>query len=355
MKLLLFIIIFGFIGPVGYCAPPLKVGVVVNPPFVIKNEAAFSGIAVDIWHEVAQELERSYTFVDQTNEDMDKPFESLAQGDVDVLIGALSITGDRYKKVDFTLPFFVDKVIAITLSDYLHNIFLFLEMFLVSAGSIIGILILLFIIYIHLLWYYERSHSKSFPQGYQKGVSYLFWSHILSGRHSEVPVSFAGRILILFQKSIFYFIVILLNATWVSFITVTFVKYASSVQNIADLEKGRTGAIEKSKSFRAGANGGLRMIPFKSLSDGMEALEAGHLEAFLEEQSIAEIYLSEKSKRKLVLSHFALKRDLYSFATRKDSPLLREINTQILTLRKKEVPEKICKIYLPRAIKNCEL
>ncbi|MBS0271816.1 MAG: transporter substrate-binding domain-containing protein [Proteobacteria bacterium] len=354
MKFLLSLILIFFMGVTGYCDAPLKVGVVVNPPFVIKNEATYSGIAIDLWNEVAQGLGRPYVFIEHVCNDADKPFEILQKGEFDVLVGALSITGERYEKVDFTLPFFMDKVIAITPSDYIHNIILFLRMFLVSTGSIIGVLILLFLVYIHLLWYYERSHSKSFPRNYREGVTYLFWHHIISGRHFEIPVSFAGRLVVLFQKSLFYFIIILLNATWVSFITVTFVKYASSVQCISDLEKRKIGAIEKSKSFKAGTNIGLRVIPFKSLDEGLIALEEGHLEAFLEEQSTAEIALSEKGIGKLVVSQFSITRDLYSFATRVGSPLLREINTQILRLRRKEVPEKICKTYLPRAVKNCE-
>ncbi len=354
MKLLYSLMFIFFMGAGGHCEEPLKVGVVVNPPFVIKNGAAYTGIAIDLWNEIAIGIGRPYTFVEHSSADVGKQFDILQKGELDVLVGPLSVTLERHQEADFTLPFFIDKIVAITPLDYMHNAFFFIKMFLFSAGSVIGIFILFFIAYLHLLWYYERSHTKNFPSPYKDGVSYLFWTHILSGRHLEVPKSFAGRLLILFQKGIFYFILVILNATFISFMTVTLVKYASPVQCISDLEKEKIGAIKNSKPFKVGTNFGLRVSSFDSLEEGIKALETGQIEAFLEDLSTAEVYLKEKAKAKLSVSHFELKQDLYVFATRKGSPLLREIDTQILKLRKQEVPQKICKEYLPKSIKNCD-
>ncbi len=353
MRFLFSLILIFFTGLAGYCDEPLKVGIIVNPPFVIKNEAAYTGIAIDLWKEIAHGLRRSYTFVEYSR-DSDKPFDSLKKGELDVLVGSLSVTLDRHQEADFTLPFFIDKIVAITPLEYMHNIFFFIKMFLFSAGGIIGIFVLFFAIYINLLWYYERSHTKNFPRSYRKGVSCLFWNHILSGRHLEVPKSFPGRLLILFQKGVFYFILVILNATFVSFMTVTLVKYATPVQCLADLEKGKVGALKTSKPLKAGITLGLRVIPFESSEEGIKALEEGHIEAFLEDFSTAETYLKDNPKARLNVSPFELKRDLYVFATQKASPLLREINTQILELRIKETPQKICKVYLPKSIKNCD-
>jgi polar amino acid transport system substrate-binding protein len=354
MRFLYSLILIFFMGTAVYCDKPLKVGVVVNPPFVIKNGYTYTGIAIDLWNELATALGRSYRFIEHSEANMDKPFDSLQKGELDVLVGSLSVTRDRYQKADFTFPFFIDKIIAITLLDYMHNILFFLKLFLLSAGGIIGVFIVFFVVYINLLWYYERSHTKNFPKSYGKGVSYLFWTHILSGRHIEVPKSFPGRILILFQKSVHYFILIVLNATLISFISVTLVKYASPVQCISDLEKEKVGAIKNSKSFKAGTDMGLRMISFESLEDGIVALENGQIEAFLEDLSMAETHLKENEKAKLNISYFELKRDLYAFATQRESPLLRDINIQILKLREKEIPQKICKVYLPKSVKNCD-
>ena len=353
MRFLFSLLLIFFMGTVGYCDEPLKVGVVVNPPFVIKNGAVYTGIAIDLWEEIAQGLGTSYVFIEHPS-GSDKPFNSLQKSELDVLVGSLSITLDRHQEADFTLPFFMDKIIAITSLDYMHNIFFFIKMFFFSAGGIIGVFILLFVVYINLLWYYERFHTKNFPSSYKKGVSYLFWTHVVSGRHLEVPKSFAGRFLILFHKSVFYFILVILNATFISFMTVTLVKYATSIHSLADLEKEKVGALKESKSFRAGTSLGLRVVSFESLEEGVKALEEGHLGAFLEDFSTAETFLKDNPKVRLNITPVELKRDPYVFATPKGSPLLRDINTQILKLRIKEIPQKICKVYLPKSVKNCD-
>jgi polar amino acid transport system substrate-binding protein len=353
---LFFIIMFVFMmGSSGYCEEPLKVGVVIDPPFVIKNGAAYTGLAIDLWDEIAQGLKRPYTFIEYQYANEDQPFDLLQKGDFDVLVGALSITEDRYQKAEFTLPYFVDKVIAITVVEYMQNTILFIKLFLLSAGGIIATFIILFLLYIHLLWYYERSHTNNFPTSYKGGISHLFWTHVLSGRHSEIPKSSGGKLVILFQKAIFYFIIIMLNATLISFGTATLVKYANPIQCSSDLEQRKVGAVQHSKAFKTAVDMGVKVFPFDSLQAGTKALEAHHIDVFLEDLSTAEAYLKETAKHDLCPSHFALEWDLYSFATRVESPLLRQINTQMLLLRKHEIPQKICKEYLPRAVKSCQL
>jgi polar amino acid transport system substrate-binding protein len=347
---LLFLVIFA---AAGHCDRPLKIGFIVQPPFVIKKERAYSGLAVDLWSEIAKGLKRPYEFVECTSNDLCAPFESLQKGDIDVLLGPISITLDRYKTVDFTFPFFFDKVVAITAPGYWHNLFLFIKLFLISVGAIIGLLILLFATYINLLWFYERHHIESFPSSYRKGISLLFWQHIFSGRHMEFPKSAQGKFLILFQKIAFYFLIVALNATFLSFLTVTLVNYASPVQNISDLAKGKLGAVHGSKSYKIGRELGLRMEAFTSLKQAIQALEKGQVIAILEDFSLAQAYFKNEGKSNLVTSHFNLKQDLYSFAVQKGSPLMAEMNVQLLELQQGGVPEKICREYFQEGAKNC--
>ena len=347
---LLFLVI---LATAGYCERPLKVGLIVQPPFVIKSGLAYNGLAVDLWDEMAQGLKRPYEFIECPSNNLCEPFDTLQKGDIDVLLGPISITIDRYEKVDFTFPFFFDKVVAITAPGYWHNLFLFMKLFFISVGAIIALLVFLFVIYINLLWYYERHYIKDLPKSYKKAVVYIFWHHVFTDRYLELPKSLAGRVLILFHKTIFYFVIITLNATFLSFMTVTLVNYASPVQNVSDLAKGKIGGVIYSKPYKIGLELGFHMVSFNSLEEGIQALEKGQVLAVLEDFSLAQAYFKKEGKGNLVTSHFNLKQDLYSLAVQKGSPLMTEINKQLLELQQRGVPEKICREYFQEGAKHC--
>jgi len=334
---------------------PIKVGVIEGAPFAIKSGSTYSGIAVDLWNEIALGLRRSYIIQEPSYTNWDKPFEDLINGRVDVIIGPTSVTADRYMKGDFTLPYFIDKVIAVTPSDYFHNTFRLIRIFFLSVGSLLLSIFILFAIYIHLLWYYERTHTPKVPKSYKSGVPYLFWIHVLSGHHDEVPKSTQGKLLMLFQRGSFYIILIMLNATMISFLTISLQQYSSPIQSLSDLERVKVGATKSSRSLNTAASLGIRAMPFNSIKDGIKALEGRQISAFLTDLSLADSYLRENNITNLSLSHFTLKFDLYVFITRKGSPLIREINEQMLILRTKGIPEKICKSYLTKGVQNCDL
>src|SRR5260221_3013231 len=127
MRILVSLVLMVFIGTQAFCDKLLKVGVVVDPPFVIKTDDGYKGVAVELWNEIAQGLHRNFIFVEKCCADMDAPFDAFEKDEVDVLIGSLSITQDRYKKADFTLPIYIDKVVAVSPLDRFHSALYFLE------------------------------------------------------------------------------------------------------------------------------------------------------------------------------------------------------------------------------------
>ncbi len=336
-------------------APPLKVGVIEGHPFAFQDGEEYSGIAVDLWNELALGLGQAYEIKTPIYKDWKTPFEDLANGKVDVLIGPISVTSDRFMQGDFTLPYFIDKVIAITPSDYLHNTLILIKLFFYSVGTLLSFFFGLFFFYIILLWYYEKQHDQRVPRGFREGVAYLFWVHVHMGRHDEVPKSSPGRFLMLFQRSFFYIILIVLNATMISFVTISVQKYASPIQSIGDLERERVGATKSSRSLKTAQELGIHAIAFDSIKDGVDALLAGQIQSFLTDLSLADAYLRDNSIHDLSVSNFTLKYDAYVFVTRIGSPLLREINKEMLSLRAKGTPDKICKGYLIKGIRNCDL
>ena len=85
---------------------PLKVGIFLeSPPFSYRDKnGAYVGAAVGIFKHIAKELKWSYEFI-PLKPDFNEGTRRLAQGEFDLLIGAMSITYERYKLVDFSFPF----------------------------------------------------------------------------------------------------------------------------------------------------------------------------------------------------------------------------------------------------------
>lgn len=344
-----------FVTMPGFCGEPIKVGVLIGPPFVIKHETTYSGIAVELWDAIAQAIEQPYSYVEFACDQTDEALDSLHKGDIEVLIGPLSVTHKGLELADFTLPYFVDKIIAISSYEYVHNFFRFIKLMFYSIGGIISLFLLVFIFYIHLLWYYERQHATHIPNTYKEGVTYLFWAHVLMGHPAEIPKTWPGRFLLLFKTISFYVILISLNATLISFLTLSLSRWADPIQSLLDLEKRKIGGIVNSRPYKVGKSLGLRILPFGSLQEGLQAIEGGQIGAFLSDLSLADTYLKGEGRADLIISHYELRQDLYSFATHPGSPLLKEINLQMTEFRKNDILQKICKGYLNEGVKNCEL
>ncbi len=356
MRALFFLFIFCLITPSCW-GEGLKVGAVKQTPFVVKTDGEHSGIAVDLWDSIAKELGEPYTLVEYSEEDMKNAFHALHRGDIDLLIGALPMTRSNLEMADFSIPFYVDKVVPIVMHDYTHNLVLVLKMMFFSFAWILGIFLTLYILYIYFLWYYEGEYISAIPKGSRhEGVFYLFWKDILIGRHGdEIPKTLQGKALIFLRLIFSYFLLALFTSLLISSLTVSLSKWTDPIQYISDLEGRKIGVLAGSKPSRRGEALGLKMESFKSMKAGITALEERKIGAFLADFSLADAYLRGKDREKVQISHFVLKEDLHAFATRPGNPLLRKINEQMLTLRKNGVTSKICKSYLEKGVKDCDL
>jgi ABC-type amino acid transport substrate-binding protein len=83
-------------------AQPLSVAVIESPPFAIKEaDGSWSGLAVDLWREIATALGVRYELreVDLTEAD-----KLLGDGSVDAALGAVMITAEDEDTHDFSQP-----------------------------------------------------------------------------------------------------------------------------------------------------------------------------------------------------------------------------------------------------------
>ena len=75
------------------------------PPFAIKRkDGSWHGISIALWHRIAERLHLRYRFAEQkTNQAI---LDGVAKGTFDAGIAAITITAERERIVDFTLPYY---------------------------------------------------------------------------------------------------------------------------------------------------------------------------------------------------------------------------------------------------------
>jgi ABC-type amino acid transport substrate-binding protein len=84
-------------------APPLRVAVYDVAPYGYVNpDGSISGISADLWRRVAERLERQFRLIPVS--EMESILSGLEQGHFDAAIGAITITPERERRVDFSYP-----------------------------------------------------------------------------------------------------------------------------------------------------------------------------------------------------------------------------------------------------------
>jgi ABC-type amino acid transport substrate-binding protein len=82
---------------------PLRVAVYDVPPYgTVGSDGALSGLSVDLWRRVAEELEWKYRLTPVSQ--METILSGLEQGRFDAAIGAITITPEREARIDFSYP-----------------------------------------------------------------------------------------------------------------------------------------------------------------------------------------------------------------------------------------------------------
>ncbi|MFS1808987.1 transporter substrate-binding domain-containing protein, partial [Bacillus anthracis] len=112
----------------------MKVGVYISPPFVVKNDDVYSGMAIDLWVDISARIGRKSEFIEYQNyTDLINAvaadlINAVAADQVEAGVTNLTITENRARAVDFTHPWFdsglrvmIHKEAGSTFSDILKG------------------------------------------------------------------------------------------------------------------------------------------------------------------------------------------------------------------------------------------
>jgi ABC-type amino acid transport substrate-binding protein len=309
----------------------LKVGVKVEPPFVIRESGGtYSGLSVDLWKSIASEAGVGYEIIEY--KDHLGLIRALDFMEIDLTINPIHVNEIRMKMFDVTQPFYVSYIgVATTdvkktqVGTFLRNFFSF------QFFRIVALLILIMFIFGTILWMVERDNN---PRQFRPGLVGLFdglwWSAVTMttvGYGDKAPKTRLGRIIAIVWMLTAIVTISAFTASIASTLTVQ-----SLGRNIEDLEDMRNaesiGSVHASSSEEFLNNNDIRIQSlYADIEEALYALSTRNIEVLVYDKTVLDYSISQlQLTNKVSLLQVSFNQQYRSFFLPRNSPHLSWIN-----------------------------
>lgn len=323
----------------------ILVGTKTAEPFTyLSQDSTWSGLAFDLWREIADANNITFDIIEYDLEDM---LQAVADGKVDIAVAPITITAEREAKFDFSHPFFLSGMsIAVKNDSKGSFINTFLSFFSIEFLEVIFLLSFVLFIAGFLVWLFERKKNKDqFGTGKMKGLGHSFWFAAVTmttvGYGDKAPITLGGRIIALIWM--FAGIIIISSFTAAITTSLTVNRIDSGIKKFSDLFDARVGTVESSSTADFLTEKQVNARYYGTLEEGMMALENGRLDAFVYDEPLIKYYIKKQDIGGEISSIPVSGSSLYyGFAFPSGSKLREEIN--ILLLQKLNAKESMDKL-----------
>ncbi|MEM1185887.1 MAG: transporter substrate-binding domain-containing protein [Planctomycetota bacterium] len=294
MKYLAIILACLFAAPAvgGSVGASVVVGVKEAPPFVIKRvDGSWGGLAVRLWDRIA--AENGVVFEYEERETVPELLEDVSSGDLFAGVGAITVTRPREVDVDFTHAYYNGGLGIAVRADKGSGFWRAVEGLMTPAFfSGVGSLVLLLLVIGFVVWFVEHRKNDDFSGSIVRGLGNGFWFSAVTmttvGYGDKAPRTPLGRLVSLIWMFASIIVISFFTGAIASAFTAS--RIDGLVQGPADLAKARVGVID---GTIAGDLLAARLVTarrFGDLAAGIEALEAGELDAFVHDNVILQYY-----------------------------------------------------------------
>ncbi len=314
-------------------AQTLHVGTISRAPFSFEERDKDSGFSLELWSQVARDLNRSYDIKRYAN--FSQMLNAVQDGEVDLAIANISITAAREQKMDFSHPIFESGLQVMVPSDATHSSPLWSA--LLSKDLLLAILLAFAMLFRGgiLMWAFERRAQPYFDRPASEAMFPSFWwalNLVVNGGFEErVPRTFFGRIfgVLLVVSSLFIVSVFVARITAV--MTVDAIN--QNVTSVNDLYGRRVGTIEGSTAAAYMNGRDLVYRGYANLDALTTAFEAQELDAVLFDAPVLAYYTQTAGKDLASLTGPVFLRESYGIALPTGSDLTEQINQSLLSMR----------------------
>lgn len=332
----------------------LKVGVILAMPFAQDIEEHYSGIAIDLWENIASINRWDYVYVPLTINTESELKRLTKDGDLDVVIGPVSVSSKRLQSVDFTRPYFLSSIGVITQKHEL-NLFDVLRMFF-SKTLVLSIVVLLlsFIIFIHLLWYVERGKLDGVSTNYYPAISKGIWQHLFK-KGLGLPSTTLGRVITLVWIIFAALLVTSINANYTAAMTVSLGQSNSKITSVEDLRSVKVAGVNGQLNSEVTEQNGIYVQKVGTLDEAINLLINSNVDAVVCDAPVGIEYLRLHGTKKYIMSPLVIQNDEIAFALRLNSPIRHQIDLGLTKLQDSGAALAICRRYIGEQATRCDM
>jgi ABC-type amino acid transport substrate-binding protein len=327
----------------------LRVGTTNAPPFALKAEDGnWHGISIQLWRELAADLELEFQLQERTFTDL---LEGVEDGSLDVGMAAITITSDREVAMDFTHAFYTTGLgIAVAYEGTAQAWLKVAERFLsLQFLYVIAALLLFMFIAGFLVWLFERRHNpEMFGGTAAKGVGSGFWWSAVTmmtvGYGDKAPKTLGGRVVALVWM--FTSIIILASATAAITSSLTISELGGPIEGFSDLRRVRVGTVEGTSGAAFLEDKDIVAAGFAGSTAGLQALADGEIDAFVQDAPILKYLVNKDFRGRLQVLPQTFARQYYGIALPSGSDLREPLNRSLLRYIQTEDWRAVLERYL---------
>lgn len=318
--------------PPAAAADTVSVGLYLHPPFVMKAEDGYGGMAIDLWEWAAGQLDLESRYVEYPN--VGELIAATSAGEIDVAVTNMTVTRDRAERIDLTHPWFdagqrimVHEDGGADARDVLRG--------LSTSGHLRAYSWIIFVIILAtvLVTLFDRRFDANFPRRWRDGLAESFYSVMSIATSGRAPsrknlFGWKGRI----WQGLWLVCGIAVLAYVTSSVTsvMTALSLNSQINGVADLPGRVVGVQPGSVSEEFARDARINARPFQQIDEAVSALVEGRIDAIIGDAPVLEYYAHTNPDAPVAVVGPIFEPDKYAFGLAKGSVLTRPLSVEII-------------------------
>ena len=306
-----------------FASEPVKVGITHSVPFTIKDfdingKPEWSGISIDLWEEIARDTGIEFQYVELSLKDN---LDAVADGTVDIAIGAMSVTAERERIMDFTHPYYMSGLGIVSKTSQSTSF----SVFGWGFAKAVGVLLVVLIVSGLAMRQIEHKKNPEFKK-LGSGIWFSIVTMTTTGYGDKVPKTLIGRCyaaVLMVSSAIIFPALVASIAT-----NIAIDQRNNQIHGVHDLSAHRIGVITGTSAIHYMKEHNLPFLEVGSAPELLNLIADGKLDGGVYDKPMLQYHA--KSYPDLQILPATFEHQYYGFALKSDSSLREDINAEIL-------------------------